>query len=93
MRRGPRYFEVDIDVGSSSTANHVVGMVQGALKGLVIDMAVLLEGHLTVGLWTHIMVGLLLVSGILARNATLTGKVRKDCCLVYLPGGLPHECK
>jgi hypothetical protein len=43
--RGPRYFEVDIDVSSSSSANHVVGMVQGALKSLVIDLAVLLEGH------------------------------------------------
>eukprot|EP00891_Asterochloris_glomerata_P007511 jgi/Astpho2/7511/Aster-02077 len=43
--RGPRYFEVDIDVGSSSTAAATVGMVQGALKGLCIDMAVVLEGH------------------------------------------------
>lgn len=45
MHRGPRYFEVDIDVGSSKSAASVVGLVQGALKGLVIDMAITLEGH------------------------------------------------
>jgi Protein ENHANCED DISEASE RESISTANCE 2, C-terminal len=41
--RGPNYFEVDVDVGSSATAASVVGLVQGALRSLVIDMAVLLE--------------------------------------------------
>ena len=46
--RGPRYIEVDVDVGSSKTAANVVGLVQGALKSLVIDIAVLLEGHSTV---------------------------------------------
>ena len=43
--RGPTYFEVDIDVGSSKSAASVVGLVQGALKGLVIDMAITMEGH------------------------------------------------
>ncbi|KAL3136999.1 hypothetical protein ABBQ32_006591 [Trebouxia sp. C0010 RCD-2024] len=43
--RGPNYYEVDIDVGSSKSAASVVGLVQGALKGLVIDMAITLEGH------------------------------------------------
>lgn len=42
--RGPRYLEVDVDVGSSRSAASVVGLVQGALKTLVIDIAVLLEG-------------------------------------------------
>ena len=42
--RGPQYLEVDVDVGSSQTAARVVGLVQGALKSLVIDIAVLLEG-------------------------------------------------
>ena len=50
LRRGPRYIEVDVDVGSSKTAANVVGLVQGALKSLVIDIAVLLEGHSTVWL-------------------------------------------
>ena len=33
-----------MDVGSSRSAASVVGLVQGALKSLVIDIAVLLEG-------------------------------------------------
>ena len=37
-----------MDVGSSGTAARVVGTVQGSLKSLVIDLAVLLEGHSTV---------------------------------------------
>ena len=52
--RGPNYYEVDIDVGSSKSAASVVGLVQGALKGLVIDMAITLEGHTKVTcLQTH----------------------------------------
>jgi len=39
------YVEVDIDVGSSSTASATVGLVQGAVKGLVIDMAIVLQGN------------------------------------------------
>ena len=43
--RGPGYMEVDIDVGSSSVAATVVGLVQGATKSLVVDMGIVLEGH------------------------------------------------
>lgn len=43
--RGPRYIEVDIDVGSSSAAAYVTGLVLGSLKSLTIDLAVLLEGR------------------------------------------------
>lgn len=42
--RGPRYIEVDIDVGSSYTAASVVGLVSGATKSLCVDLAVLTEG-------------------------------------------------
>ena len=42
---GPSWFEVDVDVGSSRTAAHVVGLVQGAVRGLVIDIAVLVQGN------------------------------------------------
>ena len=38
--RGPRYLEIDTDVGSSSTAHHVTGMVQGALKSVIVDIGV-----------------------------------------------------
>ena len=37
--------EVDIDVASSSVAASVVGMVHSATKSLVIDLAIVLEGH------------------------------------------------
>jgi hypothetical protein len=43
--RGPSYFEVDVDVGSSRAAASVVGLVSGATTSLCIDMAILLEGH------------------------------------------------
>lgn len=35
--------EVDVDVASSSAANTVVKLVQGATRHLVVDMAILLE--------------------------------------------------
>ena len=41
--RGPTYMEVDIDVASSSVARHVVGLVSGASKSVVVDMAILLQ--------------------------------------------------
>lgn len=43
--RGPGYFEVDVDVGSSRAAATAVGLVSGATTSLVIDMAILLEGR------------------------------------------------
>ncbi|EIE22257.1 DUF1336-domain-containing protein [Coccomyxa subellipsoidea C-169] len=43
--QGDGYVEVDIDVGSSSVAATVVGLVQGATKSLVVDMGIVLEGH------------------------------------------------
>ncbi|OQR95268.1 hypothetical protein ACHHYP_00153 [Achlya hypogyna] len=43
--RGDNYFEVDLDISSSSVANTVVGMVTGVTKILVVDMAFLLESQ------------------------------------------------
>ena len=40
-----RYFEVSIDVTSSSAAAYITGMVRGATKSLVIDLAFVLEGQ------------------------------------------------
>lgn len=54
--RGPRYLEIDSDVGSSSTAHHVTGMVQGALKSVIVDIGVLLEGRATVRLTSSAVV-------------------------------------
>jgi hypothetical protein len=36
---------VDVDVSSSSVAAAVVGLVMGATKAVVVDMAIVLEGH------------------------------------------------
>ena len=41
--RGPTWFEVDIDVDSSSVASHVVGMVKGVTTSFVIDMGIVLQ--------------------------------------------------
>lgn len=43
--RGPRYLEVDIDVASSSVAATVVGLVMGATKAVVVDLAIVLQGN------------------------------------------------
>ncbi|KAG9150487.1 hypothetical protein Leryth_010864 [Lithospermum erythrorhizon] len=43
--RGPRYLEVDVDIGSSTVANGVLGLVIGAITSLVVDMAFLLQGN------------------------------------------------
>ena len=40
-----RALKVDIDVGSSTTAASVVGLVAGAVKSLVIDMAIVLQAR------------------------------------------------
>ncbi|EFN53068.1 hypothetical protein CHLNCDRAFT_137358 [Chlorella variabilis] len=43
--RGPNYFEVDVDISSSSVAASVTNLVAGATKSLTIDMGVLIEGQ------------------------------------------------
>ncbi|XP_019225469.1 PREDICTED: protein ENHANCED DISEASE RESISTANCE 2-like isoform X2 [Nicotiana attenuata] len=41
--RGPTYLEVDIDIGSSTVANGVLGLVIGVITSLVVDMAFLVQ--------------------------------------------------
>ncbi|KAF3335906.1 protein ENHANCED DISEASE RESISTANCE 2-like protein [Carex littledalei] len=41
--RGPSYLEIDVDIGSSTVANGVLGIVCGAIKTLVVDMAFLVQ--------------------------------------------------
>jgi len=45
--KGANYFEVDVDVGSSSVAGGVLKVVKGYVTSLTIDMAFLLEAHTT----------------------------------------------
>eukprot|EP01032_Pedospumella_encystans_P008182 gene8182-9741_t len=42
--RGPGYLEVDIDLSSSTIATHILGMVRGVSKSMVVDLGVSLEG-------------------------------------------------
>lgn len=77
--RGPNYFEVDIDVGSSKSAASVVGLVQGALKGLVIDMAITMEGHSKVVLFAAAFMTKTLLSGFAVCTT--------PCSVYYCPVG------
>ncbi|KAK9808352.1 hypothetical protein WJX73_005387 [Symbiochloris irregularis] len=53
--RGPRYFEVDVDVASSSMARSIVGRVSGTTTSLVVDMAFLLQGNAPAELPEHLL--------------------------------------
>ncbi|KAI7988009.1 Protein ENHANCED DISEASE RESISTANCE 2 [Camellia lanceoleosa] len=43
--RGPQYFEIDVDIGFSTVANGVLGLVIGVITTLVVDMAFLLQAN------------------------------------------------
>ncbi|KAL9246981.1 hypothetical protein vseg_020457 [Gypsophila vaccaria] len=43
--RGPNYLEVDVDIGSSTVANGVLGLVFGVITTLVVDMAFLVQAN------------------------------------------------
>ncbi|XP_057786608.1 protein ENHANCED DISEASE RESISTANCE 2-like isoform X2 [Salvia miltiorrhiza] len=45
--RDPKYLEVDIDIGSSTVANGVLGLVIGVITTLVVDMAFLVQANST----------------------------------------------
>ncbi|XP_071701234.1 protein ENHANCED DISEASE RESISTANCE 2-like [Rutidosis leptorrhynchoides] len=43
--RAANYLEVDVDIGSSTVANGVLGLVVGAITSLVVDMAFLVQAN------------------------------------------------
>ncbi|KAI4343307.1 hypothetical protein MLD38_027829 [Melastoma candidum] len=45
--RGPQYLEIDVDIGSSTVANGVLGLVIGVITTLVVDMAFLVQANTT----------------------------------------------
>ncbi|KAH9752908.1 hypothetical protein KPL71_014891 [Citrus sinensis] len=45
--RGPKYLEIDVDIGSSTVANGVLGLVIGVITTLVVDMAFLVPANTT----------------------------------------------
>lgn len=44
---GPKYLEIDVDIGSSTVANGVLGLVIGVITTLVVDMAFLVQANST----------------------------------------------
>ncbi|KAK3037634.1 hypothetical protein RJ639_030411 [Escallonia herrerae] len=45
--RGAKYLEIDVDIGSSTVANGVLGLVVGVITSLVVDMAFLVQANTT----------------------------------------------
>ncbi|KAK4794376.1 hypothetical protein SAY86_012370 [Trapa natans] len=45
--RCPNYLEIDVDIGSSTVANGVLGLVIGVITTLVVDMAFLVQANTT----------------------------------------------
>ncbi|KAH8499681.1 hypothetical protein H0E87_015059 [Populus deltoides] len=45
--RGPKYLEVDVDIGSSAVASGVLWLIMGASPTLVVDMAFLVQANTT----------------------------------------------
>ncbi|ONK79922.1 uncharacterized protein A4U43_C01F11850 [Asparagus officinalis] len=43
--REPKYLEIDVDIGSSTVAKGVLGLVLGVVTTLVVDMAFLVQGN------------------------------------------------
>ncbi|KAM0934453.1 putative pleckstrin domain, START domain, protein ENHANCED DISEASE RESISTANCE 2 [Dioscorea sansibarensis] len=43
--RGAKYLEIDVDIGSSTVANGVLGLVFGVITTLVVDMAFLVQAN------------------------------------------------
>jgi hypothetical protein len=43
--RGQRFFEIDIDIGSSSVASRILSVVRDSCRLLTVDMGITLEGQ------------------------------------------------
>ena len=43
--QGDNYFELDVDVGSSSVARNVTGIAMSYAKSLIVDMGFCLQGN------------------------------------------------
>lgn len=68
--RGQKYLEVDVDIGSSTVANGVLGLVLGVVTTLVVDMAFLVQGNSKDELPEH-LIGALRVSRLELSSAVV----------------------
>lgn len=82
--RGKNYFEVDVDISSSSVAASVTNLVAGATKSLTVDLGVLIEGQTAHTLPEHLL-GTIRLSAIDLKTAAYldesTGRVLKPGAL------------
>ncbi|XP_037495823.1 protein ENHANCED DISEASE RESISTANCE 2 isoform X2 [Jatropha curcas] len=74
--RGPKYLEVDVDIGSSTVANGVLGIVIGVITTLVVDMAFLVQANTTDELPER-LIGAVRVSHIELKSA-IVPKLEQD---------------
>ncbi|KAL5550841.1 hypothetical protein UlMin_001017 [Ulmus minor] len=74
--RGPKYLEIDVDIGSSTVANGVLGLVIGVITTLVVDMAFLVQANSTDELPER-LIGAVRVSHIELKSA-ITPKLEPD---------------
>ncbi|XP_061988466.1 protein ENHANCED DISEASE RESISTANCE 2 isoform X2 [Rosa rugosa] len=74
--RGPKYLEIDVDIGSSTVANGVLGLVTGVITTLVVDMAFLVQANTTDELPER-LIGAVRVSHIELKSA-ITPKLEVD---------------
>ncbi|WCJ20624.1 ENHANCED DISEASE RESISTANCE 2 [Euphorbia peplus] len=74
--RGPKYLEVDVDIGSSTVANGVLGLVIGVITSLVVDMAFLVQANTTDELPER-LIGAVRVSHIELKSA-IVPKLEQD---------------
>ncbi|KAG9452876.1 hypothetical protein H6P81_005780 [Aristolochia fimbriata] len=68
--RGPKYLEIDVDIGSSTVANGVLGLVCGVITTLVVDMAFLVQAN-TVDELPERLIGAVRVSHIELSSAVV----------------------
>jgi len=73
--RGPKHFEIDVDVGSTYTGTTILNIIKAHTKSLVVDLAVLLEGKTEVQLPEQILCGIRVyhcdLDQHVVRNATM----------------------
>ncbi|XP_024040173.1 protein ENHANCED DISEASE RESISTANCE 2-like [Citrus clementina] len=65
---GPKYLEIDVDIGSSTVANGVLGLVNGVITTLVVDMAFLVQANTTDELPER-LIGVVRVSSLLLSQS------------------------
>ncbi|XP_010940820.1 protein ENHANCED DISEASE RESISTANCE 2 isoform X2 [Elaeis guineensis] len=70
--RRPKYLEIDVDIGSSTVANGVLGLVLGVVTSLVVDMAFLIQANTSEELPEQ-LIGAVRVSHLELSSAMISG--------------------